>query len=129
MVFITHKSLKSDIIFDPIFIPCFLGSRFFRVQVFQLPGFSGSKFLRGQVFQGPDFLGFRFLRVQVFLGPGFSGCGSRIRVQVLEKAGFFFWRKYYSEFFTDVFFYLQNFYSYFLAIAMLQWSINSFCNE
>ena len=38
MVFIKHNSLKSDIFFNPIFIPGFSGSRFFRVQVFQGPG-------------------------------------------------------------------------------------------
>ena len=42
MVFIKHNSLKSGIFFNPIFIPGFSGSRFFRVQVFQGPGFSGS---------------------------------------------------------------------------------------
>ena len=38
MVFIKHNSLKSDIFLNPIFIPCFSGSRFFRVQVFLGPG-------------------------------------------------------------------------------------------
>ena len=42
MVFIKHNSQKWDIFFNPIFIPCFSGSRFFRFQVFQGPGFSGS---------------------------------------------------------------------------------------
>ena len=42
MVLIKHNYLKSDIFFNPIFIPGFSGSRFFRVQVFQGPGFSGS---------------------------------------------------------------------------------------
>ena len=42
MVFVKHNSLTSDIFFNPIFIPGFSGSRFFRVQVFQSPGFSGS---------------------------------------------------------------------------------------
>ena len=70
MVLIKHNSLKSDIFFNPIFIPGFSGSRFFRVQVFQSPGFSGSRFLRVQVFQGP-------------------GPGSRVRVQVLEVAVLF----------------------------------------
>ena len=37
MVFVKHNSLKSDIFFDPIFIPGFSESRFFRVQVFQGP--------------------------------------------------------------------------------------------
>ena len=41
MVFVKHNSLKSDILFNPIFIPGFSGSRFFRIQVFQGPG-SGS---------------------------------------------------------------------------------------
>ena len=49
MVLIKHNSLKSDIFFNPIFIPGFSGSRFFRVQVFQVPGFSGS----GSRVQGP----------------------------------------------------------------------------
>ena len=33
MVFVKHKSLKSDTFFNPIFIPDFSGSRFFRVQI------------------------------------------------------------------------------------------------
>ena len=74
MVFIKHNSLKSDIFFDLIFIPGFLGSRFFSVQVFQGPGFSGS----GSKVQG---LGpVSASRVQ---GPR---SGSRVRVQVLEVA-------------------------------------------
>ena len=47
MVFIAHNSLKSDIFFNPIFIPCFSGFMLFRVQVFQGPGpgpGSGSRF-------------------------------------------------------------------------------------
>ena len=68
MVFVKHNSLKSYIFFNPIFIPGFSGSRFFRVQVFQGPGFSGSKFFR---VQDP--------------GPG-SRSGSRVWVQVLEVA-------------------------------------------
>ena len=64
MVFVKHNSLKSDILFNPIFIPGFSGSRIFRVQVFQGPGFSGS----GVRIQGP--------------GPGPSlGSGSRVQVQ------------------------------------------------
>ena len=72
MVFVKHNFLKSDIFFNPIFIPDFSGSRFFSVQVFQGPGFleSGS---RVRV-QGP---GSEF-RVQ---GPG-SGSGSRVQVWV-----------------------------------------------
>ena len=66
MVFIKHNSLKSDIFFNPIFIPGFSGSRFFRVHIFQGPGISGSG-SRVQVFQGPD-------------------PGSSVRVQVLEVA-------------------------------------------
>ena len=58
MVFVKHNSLKSDIFFNPMFIP----------------GFSGFRFS-----------GFRFFRVQVFQGPGL-GCGSSVRVQVLEVA-------------------------------------------
>ena len=66
MVFVKHNSLKSDIIFNPIFIPGFTGSRLFRAQVFQSLGpWSGS---RSRV------------RVQ---GPG---SGFRVRVQVLEVA-------------------------------------------
>ena len=72
MVFIKHNSLKPDIFFNPIFIPCFSGSRFFRIQVFM----------------GPLFPGSRFFRFQVFLGPGFSGSGYRVRVLVLEVAYF-----------------------------------------
>ena len=59
MVFIKPNSLKSGMFFNSIFIPCFSGSRPFRVQVFL----------------GLGFLGFRFFSVQVFLGPGFSGLG------------------------------------------------------
>ena len=65
MVFIKHNSLKSDIFFNPIFIPGFSESRFFRVQVFQGPGSSGCG-----------------SRVWV---QG-SGSGSGSRVQVLELA-------------------------------------------
>ena len=46
MVFLKHNSLKSDIFFNAIFIPCFSGSIFFRVQVFQSPGDSGFRFSR-----------------------------------------------------------------------------------
>ena len=70
MVFIKHKSAKPDIFFNPIFIPCLLVSKFFRVQVFQ----------------GPGSLGSRFFRVQVFQASGFSGSESRVRVKVLEVA-------------------------------------------
>ena len=42
MVFIKHNSLKSDIFVNPIFIPGFSGSSFFKIQVSQGPGFSGS---------------------------------------------------------------------------------------
>ena len=66
MVLIKHNPLKSDIFLNPIFIPGFSGSMFFRVQVFQGLGFSGS----GSRVQGPDF----------------AGSGSRVRVQVLEVA-------------------------------------------
>ena len=52
MVFIKHNSLKSDINFNPIFIPCFSGSSFFLVQVFLGPAFSRSRFFRVWV-QGP----------------------------------------------------------------------------
>ena len=70
MVFIRHNFLKLDIFFNPIFIPHFLGSRFFRVQVFQGPSFSRSI----------------FFRVQVFLDPDFSGSVSRVLVKALEVA-------------------------------------------
>ena len=43
MVFVKHNSLNSYIFFNPIFIPGFSLSRFFRVQVFQGTGFSGSR--------------------------------------------------------------------------------------
>ena len=65
MVFVKHNSLNPDIFFNPIFIPGFSGSRFFRVQVFQGPGFLRS----GSRVQGP-------------------GSGSMVRVQVLEVAQF-----------------------------------------
>ena len=42
MVFIKHNSLKSNIFFNPIFIPQFSGFMLFWVQIFQGPGFSGS---------------------------------------------------------------------------------------
>ena len=61
MVFVKHSSLKSDIFLNPIFIPGFSETRFFRVQVFQNLGFSGSRVFKVQV------------RVQV--------PGSRVRVQ------------------------------------------------
>ena len=73
MVFVKHNSLKSDILFNPIFIPGFSGSRFFRVQVFQSLGFSGSRFFRIQVFQDPS--PGSGSRVQ---GPGL-GPGSRVQ--------------------------------------------------
>ena len=81
MVFVKQNSLKSDIFFNPIFIPYFSGSRFFRVQVFKGSGFSGFRFLRVQVFRvqvflGPVFSWSSFFRVQVFQGPG---PGSRSR--------------------------------------------------
>ena len=37
----------------------------------------------------------------------------------LIRLDFFFWRKCYVDFFADVFFYLNNFYSYFRAITRL----------
>ena len=51
MVLIKHNSLKSDIFFNPIFIPGFSGSRLFRVQVFEGPDFSESRFFRIQVLE------------------------------------------------------------------------------
>ena len=58
MVFVKHNSLNSDIFFNPIFIPGFSGSRFFRVQVFQGPGFSGSGYrVRVQVFEVAEIFG------------------------------------------------------------------------
>ena len=85
MVFVKHNFLKSDILFNPIFIPGFSGSRFFRVQVFQSPGFSGSRFFRIQVFQGSGPVSWS--RIQ---SPGFRvqgpGPRSRVQVQVLEVA-------------------------------------------
>ena len=44
LVFLKHNSLKLDIFFNPICAPCFSGSRFFRVHVFQGPGYSGYGF-------------------------------------------------------------------------------------
>ena len=75
MVFAKHNSLKSDIFFNPIFIPGFSESRFFRVQVFQGAG-PGS----GSRVQGPGPGPGSRVRVQ---GPGSR---SRVRVQVLELA-------------------------------------------
>ena len=80
MVLIKHNSLKPDIFFNPIFIPGFSGSRFFRIQIFQGPGFSESRFFWVQVFQGSDPGSGSRVRVQ---GPS---SGSRFRVQVLEVA-------------------------------------------
>ena len=73
MGLIKHNYLKSDIFFNPIFIPGFSESRFFRVKVFRV-----------QVFrvwlQGPGSgSGFR-VRVQS------PGSWSRVRVQVVEVA-------------------------------------------
>ena len=65
MVFVKHDSLKSNIFFNPIFLPGFSVSRFFRVQDPRCESGSGS-------------------RVQ---GPG-PGSGSRVWVQVLEVAIF-----------------------------------------
>ena len=78
MVFIKHISLKSETYFLILYLfqvfqdPGFPGSRFFRVQVFQVSGFSGS----GSRVQGPG----PGSRVQ---GPGSD---SRSRVWVLEVA-------------------------------------------
>ena len=72
MVFIKHNSLKSDVFFNLIIIPCFPGFVLFRVQVFQGSGFSGSRFFRVQVFYGPN--------------AGFSRSGSGVLVQVLVVA-------------------------------------------
>ena len=74
MVFIKHNSLKSDIYFNSTFIPCFLGSKFLRVQDFQGPDFSESRFFRVQVFLGPGFpeagfSGSRFFWFKIFQGP------------------------------------------------------------
>ena len=44
VVLIEHNSVKSDIFFNPIFIPCFLGSKFFWVQIYPAPGRSFSLF-------------------------------------------------------------------------------------
>ena len=54
--------------FSPIFIPCFSGSIFFRVQVLERSGFTGSRFF--------------WVQVQVL----FVGSGSRVLVQILEVA-------------------------------------------
>ena len=71
MIFVKHNSLKSDKFFNPIFIPGFSGSMFFKVQVFQGPS-PGP----GSRYQGSG-SGFR-VRVQ---GPD---PGSRVQVQILE---------------------------------------------
>ena len=66
----------------------------------------------------------KFLRTP-FLQNVSSGCFSIILLLFLNPGNcliwldFFFWKKYYFDFFTEVFFYLHNFYSYFLAIARL----------
>ena len=73
MVFIKHNCLKSDIFFNPIFVPGFSGSMLFRVHVIQSPDFSESRFFRVKVFQGS--------------GPGFPGSGSSVRVQVFQALG------------------------------------------
>ena len=84
MVFIAHNS-KSDIFFNPIFIPCFSGFMLFRVKVFWGLDFSGSRSFRVQVFQGPGLSGSGFF--WVFQGPGFSEPRFfRVRVQVLKVA-------------------------------------------
>ena len=63
MVLIKHNYLKPDMFFNPIFIPGFSGSRFFRAHVFRVR-----------------------VRVQgLGQGPGF---GFRVRVQVIEIAEF-----------------------------------------
>ena len=100
MVFIKRNSLNSDIYFNHIFIPCFLGSRFLgsrffrvRVQVLEVTlGFSESRFfrVRVQVSEVPlGFSGSSFILVQVFVGPGFF----RVRVQ-RKDPGFRSSRKY-----------------------------------
>ena len=72
MIFLKQLS-KVRHVFNPIFIPCFSESMFFRIQVFQSPDFSGSSLFRVQIFQGLGFLGSRFFWVQVQgLGPGFT---------------------------------------------------------
>ena len=43
MVFIKRNSLKSDVFFNLIIIPCFPGFVLFRVQVFQGPSFLWSE--------------------------------------------------------------------------------------
>ena len=49
MVFIKHKSLKSDIFFDPKFTARFSGFILFWVQVFLGTDFSGSRFFKVRV--------------------------------------------------------------------------------
>ena len=53
MIFIKYNPLKSDIFSNPMFIPFFSGSIFFKVHVFQVQRFSGSRFLSVWV-KGPD---------------------------------------------------------------------------
>ena len=62
MVLIKHNPLKSDIFLNPIFIPGFSGSMFFRVQVFQSPSPGSGSRVQGS---GPD-----------------SGYGSRSMVRI-----------------------------------------------
>ena len=77
MVLIKHNYLKSDIFFNPIFIPGFSESRFFRVQVFKVrlqgPGSGSGSRVQGS---GPESRS----RVQD------PGSWSRVRVQVIEVA-------------------------------------------
>ena len=79
MIFLKHNSLKLDIFLNPIFIPCFSESKFFRIQVFQGPVYSGSMFFRVQVIQGLGFSGSRFFRVLISVSRLFW-------IQVLEVA-------------------------------------------
>ena len=73
MVFTKLSSLKSDIFFATIFIPCFAASTFFRVHVFQGSGFLGFRFFKVHVIHGPGFSGSRIFRVQVIQSSGYSG--------------------------------------------------------
>ena len=67
MVFIKHKFLKLDIHFNPVFTPCFIGSKFLRVR-----RFFRVQVILGQDFSGSRFSGSKFFRVRVQgPGPGF----------------------------------------------------------
>ena len=91
--------------------PDFLGSMFFRVQVFQGPCFSGSKFFRFPVFSGSRFF---MVRVQVLEGAR-SKDYLEISASVSQHRYFFltnFFLKKYNIYvqYTSIFFHLVSSY-------------------